>query len=83
MPTRIHFNEAKLLESYEQMMDKVYLQYFTHPSEIPHFDLSESEIAEIAEHTAMANAAGRHGHGKKVIFQRDDNWHNGMPRKQR
>ena len=35
MGTFIHLNESKLMDYYEKMMDEVFLQYHTHPSEIP------------------------------------------------
>lgn len=87
MSIRIHFNEAKLLESYEQLMDKVYLEYFVHPTEIPHYNLSEAEIAETSEYNAMCDylvaqsLSPNRNKRKKTIHFYNQKYCNGLPRK--
>jgi len=44
---RIAFNEGKLLDAYDRMMDEMYLQHHVHPSNIKPMNLSAREIAEM------------------------------------
>lgn len=55
---RISFDENKLNASYERMMDEVYLMFHTHPTMLKHIELSEADLVEYAEYTAMARNLG-------------------------
>ena len=57
MPTRMNVNEQKMLDSYELLMDQVYLIYHLHPTSLPHIDLTPAEMAEMSEMTGLGNWA--------------------------
>lgn len=53
MSTFINLNESKLMEYYEAVMDEVYLQYFTFPSEIPNIPISDADRADMSYYESM------------------------------
>jgi hypothetical protein len=76
MSTRIHFDEARLLDSYERTMDEIYLMEHHHQTNIPHLTLSDAELAEMSEYNAagcVLSPASTDVHrikSTKVIFMR-------------
>lgn len=88
MGVRITINEAQLMRNYEELMDKIYLQYFTHPTNIPYYELTEAERQELATMQATANgmAAQLKASGRSVKaakFHGTPGICNGLPSKHR
>lgn len=87
MDHRISVDQRMLNNYYERMMDEVYLLYHTYPTTLTHIDLSAAEAAEVGYLDAVGKglAASRQtGSGskrKKVMFDSDPNFCNGLPRK--
>ena len=84
--TVINVNEQKMLDSYEKLMDQVYLMYHFHPSNIPHIDLTAAEKAEMVEYDAMgkglAEILKKTKGGRKVVrLITDSKRSNGLKRK--
>jgi hypothetical protein len=86
MNHRITIDERQLNANYEKMMDEVYLLYHTHPSNLIPISLSESEIAEYSEYNAIGRGLAAlaqpvpNRKKKKVYFQSDPDYCNGLPR---
>lgn len=72
---------------YEEAMDYIYLKYHTYHSPGGPTSLSGADEAAISAAAIQAGRAGDHQAAqalegyKKVRFDHDPNWHNGMPRK--
>ncbi len=83
--TYIHLNESKLMEYYEKMMDEIYLEYFTFPSDIPNIPMSDADRADMSYYNAMGRAyADLLPPGKKnkrVKFHSDPKYCNGLRRR--
>lgn len=83
----IHLNESKLMEYYEKMMDEVYLQYFTFPSDIPNIPISDADRADMSYYEAMGRGYAdqlpkdTHPNSKRVKFHRDPKYCNGLLRR--
>lgn len=88
MATRININEARLLQYHEEQRDEIYLLHFTFPTNIPHYQITNDELAEMSEFDAMgrelANGLSRQARGRKqTLFHRDPDFCNGLPRRGR
>ena len=94
MGTFIHLNESKLMDYYEKMMDDIYLQYFTFPSDFPYLPISDADRADMSYYEAMgrghAQAAGLEGEttarfspSPRVNHHSDPKYCNGLPRRSR
>jgi hypothetical protein len=86
MGSSMNVNEQKMLDYYEKLMDQVYLQYHTHPTNLAHIYLTAAESAEMVYYDAMgrnlASAVSPAGKkNKKVHLHTDPNYSNGLPRK--
>jgi hypothetical protein len=89
MGSQMNINEQKMQGIYERIMDQVYLMYHTHPSQLPHVNLSAAELLEYAESgripqrilgAAASAAAQAENHGK-VTQHQHLNTSNGMRRR--
>lgn len=81
MATRIFIDEEDMLDYYDQVMDEVYLKYHTHPTNLPHHNPTEAELAEIACNNGYGRAPGGQARDKRVHYHRDEAHSNGLPRK--
>lgn len=92
MAHRININEQRLLDWHEAQKDDIYLRYF-HPdsigTNIPHYQITADEAADMAMYDAMGNALAKDlGEGRSVgykcgVHHRDPNFCNGLPRRPR
>jgi hypothetical protein len=87
MGTNLHINEQRMQEYYDQVMDQVLLLYHTHPSNLIHISLSDTERAEMAVYDAMGQELAESLKGKpehrtkKVRLHTDSHFSNGLPRR--
>jgi hypothetical protein len=84
----MNVNEQKMLDYYENVMDQVYLLYHMHPTNLPHVNLTDSEVAEMVYYDAMGReladelaATSGQRKKKKVHLYSDRKRSNGLPRK--
>ena len=84
----INLDEEKMQKYFDSVMDRVYLLYHMHPTNLPHVELTPAEKAEMIEYDAMGRslakilddtAGGRKL--KKVILYGDPKRSNGLPRR--
>lgn len=81
---KINLDIAKLDAEYEQMMDDVYLLHHTYPTNLKHMSQTDADLAAQGEADAYARGARKPGrNSKKVIFENDPDYCNGMPRRKR
>lgn len=86
MNHKITLNVTRLDTYYENMMDEVYLMHHTYPTNLTHTYLSDYDLAKYGEYDAigsglaasMQNQSNRKK--KKVYFQSDPDYCNGLPR---
>ena len=85
MATRININEARLLQYHQDQLDEIYLLHFKFPTNIPNYDITAAELAEMSEADALGRDLARGlggGRGHKVTnFHRDPDFCNGLPRR--
>lgn len=88
MSSRIHINEAALLQYHEDERDQIYLLHFYPGSigtNIPRYDITPEELSEMMVADALGRAVsddtpvGRKG----INYHRDRYYCNGVPRGRR
>lgn len=55
--TKMDINEVEAIRRYERLMDRVYFEYFYHPTNLRHHELTEAEEAEYSEMTGVGHWA--------------------------
>jgi hypothetical protein len=86
MNHRITLDVARLDAYYEKMMDEVYLLHHTYPTNLTHINMTDADLVEYGEYDAVGRglaASLQHQSNrkrKKVYFQSDPDYCNGLPR---
>ena len=84
MAHRIQIDVARLDAEYEKMMDDVYLLHHTYPTNLTRMSQTDADLAAQGEADAYARGAKQpQRNGKKVHFEIDPDYCNGLPRRKR
>ncbi len=88
MSANTRLTQSIIYDYYEKLMDRIYLNHHSYPTNIPNYSISNAELAEMGEFDAMgrelANGLPRQARGRKqTIFHRDPDFCNGLPRRSR
>lgn len=86
MNHRITVDVERLDAYYENMMDDVYLMHHTYPTNLTHMNLTDAELAKYGEYDSIGSGLAAsmqnqsHRKRKKIYFQSDPDYCNGLPR---
>lgn len=83
MAHKINLDIARLDAYYENMMDDVYLEHHTYPTNLARMNQTPGQLAAQAEADAYARGAVQGRKSKKVHFESDPDYCNGLPRRKR
>ena len=82
--------DSILNQRYEETLDYIYMRYHTYDSPIPRIELTNAQMEEMTYFDAMGRMIGSEiapehpiRRRKKVIFDQDPDFVNGLPRKNR